>query len=206
MRDCVLEMQAAENPNWAQSEWAAFFFESLARSQCEGSLGGRPPEPIGKCRFDIELDHIWDFKAHVERGSTGRASSWVPLNDAAAVREVLQRRGGFGLVVLEGDATFDEGPLRRWHSELKRSAGKVGRTARSGRHRALKANFRPRLLRAVFVRDIAALKAGIRDGWIKPFQEGFRQIGGQKRNAKYQMNLGALPVQACLVERRIIRS
>lgn len=200
MKECILEMHNSGNPHWAQSEWAGFYFESLARAECEGALGGGPPDPIGRVRFDYELNRVWDFKTHAVLSARGRVNSWVLLNDSNAMVSVVKSRG-LGLVIAEGDADFDDGPLRRWHHELKRRAGKNVRRATSGNRRVLKRRFKIRRIMAIIIPNEATLREGQRDGWIRGFAQG-RQQSGRARNPKLKIKIDNVPSRIVYAERR----
>ena len=53
-RDCVAEMQEAEYSQWAQDEWAAFYFEFKGLPALINAFGGGPRR-FANTRFDYAL-------------------------------------------------------------------------------------------------------------------------------------------------------
>ena len=99
-RTCVQQMLEAEYSQWAQDEWAGFYFEFVGLPSLINTFGGGPRE-FGKTRFDYGLGHTWDLKVHMA------ASGTAPLNDQDAMLAAVDA-GGVGFLVLTGEVEYDQ--------------------------------------------------------------------------------------------------
>ena len=182
-RDCVVEMLEAEYAQWAQDEWAAFYFEYKGLPALINAFGGGPKK-FANTRFDYALAHPWDLKVHMADSAT------APLNDQVAMNEALEDGRGVGFLVLTGQVEYDKGQFRAWQREFRESHGKVAK-ARVGTPRYVrksKPHFVPNLLEAFFVADRAALNAALGAGIMREMKQG-RQSSGAKRPPKYSLDL-----------------
>lgn len=207
MRSCVTEMHGRADPNWAQSEWPGFFFESTARAACMAIAGGGPGPRLGSVQFDYQLAHVWDFKAHSVHMGNRRVNKQMILNSARAVKACIEGFGGLGFVVAHGDATYDKsGVLHAWMAEQKTAAGIRSRRAASGLSRTLKASFTVHRLDAIFFESMDRLVVGMSDGWLRAdFQAGFRQIEGtSRRRGKYLLDTARMPTDVVVARRDIL--
>ena len=195
---CVNEMRAAENSNWAQTEWVGFYFEAVARARCQSVLGGEPGRLYGRTRFDYRWANTWDFKAHTEVDRRGRSGRDLVLNDIEAIRACLGD-GGLGFIVLHGRAEFDEsGELRTWHVSERAATGRKARRTDTGRpSRVYKAAFEPRIIEALYLTDVAEVETALDEGWLVVMNQG-RQIGGQPRKPKFMLRRAHVPPQSVL--------
>ena len=182
-RDCVQQMREGEYSQWAQDEWAAFFFEFVGLPGLINTFGGGP-RTYANTRFDYGLGHTWDLKVHM--ATTGVA----PLNDCAAVDEALAAGGGVGFLVLTGDVGYDEGEFRAWQRHYRARHGKRprARTTPATYVRKSKPRFTPRMLEAFYLPDSAAKEKALARGALGMMRQGV-QTGGQARRPKYSINL-----------------
>ena len=156
---CVREMRDAEYSQWAQDEWAAFYFEFLGLPALINTFGGGPRQ-FANTRIDYSLGHPWDLKVHLAQ------SRVAPLNDQVAIQEGLQAGAGLGFLVLTGEVVYDEGEFRAWQKDFRAKHGKVAkpRTAPPAYVRKSKVSFQPTLLEAFFIKDESALEQAIESG------------------------------------------
>jgi hypothetical protein len=176
-------MREAEYSQWAQDEWAAFYFEFLGLPALINTFGGGPRE-YGNTRFDYGLGHPWDLKVHMASAST------APLNDCAAIEKALADGSGVGFLVLTGDVEYDDGEFRAWQRAYRQRFGKVAkqRLAPPKYARKSKPTFSPRLLEAFYIQDAAALREAVEGGVIKVMKQG-AQTSGAPRRPKYALEL-----------------
>jgi hypothetical protein len=181
-RRCVREMLEAEYSQWAQDEWAGFYFEFVGLPSLINTFGGGPRE-FGKTRFDYGLGHTWDLKVHMA------ASGVAPLNDQGSV-DAAAAAGGVGFLVLTGDVEYDKGEFRLWQRDLRAANGKPARerTTPKAYERKSKASFDPFMVEAFYLPDQAAIDAACQSGILKVMKQG-RQTSGHARQPKYALDL-----------------
>lgn len=180
----IEEMRLADFAHWAQSEWPGFYFEFKGIGPCIGRLGGGPRPTPGKTVFDFAASRTWDFKAHAGDEDV------VLLNDKAAIDWALES-GGVGFVVLGGRAEHEEA-FKDAHTRYKVENGRAprARTRPRAYERRLKSRFTPTTLDVFWFDGPEDWERAARQdavvGWKQP-----QQPGGQARNDKYSLRLGA---------------
>ncbi len=180
-RQAVLEMRESGSTQWRQMEWAGFYFEEKVR-EILNEVHPTPPVRGPRVRFGntvfdyASATRVWDAKAHtamrrmlptgVPYFDSKDSVAW--LNDAQAMRDCVELQG-LGFIVVEGLSSFDAtGDFKQWHKAL----GATGRrplreyVPSTGRSRPRKAAFTPLELRAIWIENTQALKAGIAGGWL----------------------------------------
>ena len=200
-REAVEEMQSSGCRNWRQMEWPGFWVECRVEQHLENLPGLTRGPTYGNVDFDLELRHVWDLKTHSET-----SSSITPLNDQEAVTDCIQERGGIGYIIVNGVPTPDfDGSFKRWHDEAKgkKSAYVLENEARGASSRQRKAAFSFTSIQCVWIRDQAALRRGLVEGWLTGFQEGMRNSNGTPRRAKFSLDLSKMPESVVLHERTI---
>ncbi len=182
-RDCVEEMYAAEYSQWAQDEWAAFYFEYRGLPSLINTFGGGPRK-YANTRFDYGLAHPWDLKVHMADSST------APLNDQVAMNEALDDGRGVGFLVLTGQVEYDDGDFRAWQREFRAEHGKVAKVRVDAPKyvRKSKPRFVPSILESFFIADRDALDAALASGVVREMRQG-RQTSGALRPPKYSLDL-----------------
>ncbi len=155
-RRCVEQMREAEYSQWAQDEWAAFYFEFVGLPALINTFGGGPRK-FANTRFDYGLGHPWDLKVHMADSAT------APLNDQVAMDEALAAGAGVGFLVLTGDVEYDDGEFRDWQRELPSRHGKMAkaRTDAAEVRTEVEAAVRPAMLEAFFIEDREALRRAL---------------------------------------------
>ena len=196
-RSCVREMRETGYDQWAQDEWAGFYFEFRGLNHLTRTVGGVPVR-YANTRFDYSWRSVWDLKWH----SDGHDAA--PLNDTAAVDACLAERG-LGFLILSGEVEYDDGDFRNWFREFRIENGK---TPRPRAHaptyvRRSKAAFRPRLLEAFYLPDESALNSALSTGALSVWQPG-RQISGAARKTKYQVHLRKARQSMLLARRELL--
>lgn len=181
--DCVREMLRAEYSQWAQDEWAAFYFEFLGLPGLINTFGGGP-RTFANTRFDYALAHTWDLKVHMA------TSGVAPLNDCRAVDAALDTGSGMGFLVLTGVVEYDDGEFRSWQREFRAANGKAARQRSSVAKyvRKSKRGFAPRMLEAFFLPDHAVKEAAVAAGILRVMHQG-TQTTGHARRPKYSIDL-----------------
>lgn len=195
-RACVEEMREADYSQWAQDEWAGFYFEFKGLPSLVTALGGGPAKYVNT-RFDYSLKQVWDLKWH------GAAGKDAPLNDCRAIEACLEERG-LGFVVLSGEVAYDDGEFREWFKQHRVAHGKTAtiRASPASFVRRSKTAFQPRRLEAFYLRDRAALDAGLAQGVLRVLAQG-QQVSGAERPPKYRMNLDRARSEFLLAEREV---
>ena len=197
-RVCVTEMQAAQYTQWAQDEWAAFYFEFVGLPALVNAFGGGP-RTFANTRFDYGLGHTWDLKVHMS------TSGVVPLNDCSAIDAALAAGTGVGFLVLSGDVEYDDGEFRQWQREFRISHGKKAkeRTAPPKYVRRSKPAFRPQMLEAFFIENAKSLAGALESSAVGVMRQGV-QTSGRPRPPKYSMDLVRARFGDLLLGQRIL--
>ncbi|MCZ4499983.1 MAG: hypothetical protein JWQ74_2538 [Marmoricola sp.] len=182
-RTCVVEMFDAAYSQWAQDEWAAFYFEFCGLPALINTFGGGP-RTFANTRFDYGLGHTWDLKVHMA------FSGVAPLNACEAIDNALASGTGVGFLVLSGDVEYDDGEFRQWQRDFRSMHGKPARPrAIPAKYtRRSKPSFAPTALEAFFIPDTSALESALRDGSVTVMKQG-AQTSGKARRPKYSMDL-----------------
>jgi hypothetical protein len=199
-RDAIVEMKDGGSPNWRQMEWIGFWFEHLFNSHLKTRLGVSIGPSVGRTTFDLVMNHVWDLKVHPQN-STSRN---LILNDKEAVDSCIEQFGGFGFVVVVGNAEYDEsGEFKSWHDHLKggKSDYEVERVRRGAPSRRRKAGFHPQSVEAVFFERRDDVSRGLDERWLSYFQMGMRNSNGVARRPKYQINLDKTPFDYVLAKK-----
>jgi len=182
-RNCVHQMLEAEYSQWAQDEWAAFFFEFIGLPALVNAFSGGPVA-FENTIFDYGLSQVWDLKLHAAvRGA-------APLNAMQAIDACLAADRGLGFIVLSGDAQYDDSQFRQWQRELRAAEGRqAARRQTPPRYvRRSKAGFTPTKLEAFYFADAKALEGARSIGAVTVMNQG-RQSSGAVRRPKYGLNL-----------------
>lgn len=197
-RECVAEMREAEFSQWAQDEWAGFYFEYVGLPALVNALGGGPVKYVNT-RFDYCLSSAWDLKWH------GADARRAPLNDTRAVDACLSERG-LGFVVLSGNVEYDDGAFREWLKDHRAAHGKrpAARAHPAVHVRRSKRAFSPRLLEAFHIRDAEHLAEAVAAGALALLNQG-RQVSGTARPPKYALDLPKAR-ESLLIKRRALHS
>ena len=182
-RSCVGRMLEAEYSQWAQDEWAAFFFEFVGLPALVNAFSGGPVV-FENTIFDYSLRQVWDLKLHAA------ARDAAPLNAMHAIDACLDAGRGLGFIVLSGDTEYDKGEFRQWLRELRVTQGKKAapRNAPPSYVRKSKANFNPTKIEAFFFANGEALERARNSGVLTVMHQG-KQASGAERRPKYGLNL-----------------
>jgi hypothetical protein len=193
-REAIEAMRAAGSRNWKQMEWIGFWFEGFARQALMNAAGGGAGPAYGRTTFDYRRHHVWDLKCHPHTNMKGVAVRDLILNDAEAIQRCIAEHGSVNFLVVHGTAEFDaDGSFKAWHDHLKGGVSRYEeeRIARRAPSRARKIAFIPERLTAYSL-DAGAIKHGVENGWLLPFQEGMRNADGSPRRGKHMFRLAAV--------------
>lgn len=166
--------------NKKQDEWAGFFFEDFCFSIISKMLAGwKGPRITKSARFDYQKNYVWDFKVH------SNIKKWMPLNDKEKTDQVIGENSGIGYIIAKADFTYDKsGNLKKWRNKFEN---------RITQGHMLKLKGKIIEIQAVFL-DKAGMDLGIRDGWIKDFNQGKNSGEAEAtRKPKYQINIEKIP-------------
>lgn len=182
-RNCVGQMLEAEYSQWAQDEWAGFFFEFIGLPALVNAFSGGPVA-FGNTIFDYGLTQVWDLKLHAAIGGA------APLNAMDAIDACLDAGRGLGFIVLSGDTEYDDGAFRQWIRELRAAQGKkpAKRKTPASYVRKSKARFTPTKLEVFYFADAETLEGARNTGALTVMNQG-RQSSGAERRPKYGLNL-----------------
>jgi hypothetical protein len=196
-RTCVEAMREAEFSQWAQDEWAGFYFEYVGLGALVNALGGGPVQYVNT-RFDYCLTSAWDLKWH------GAPDRRAPLNDTRAVEACLEERG-LGFVVLSGEVEYDDGAFRAWMKEHRSAHGKRAavRAHAATQVRRSKPAFTPYKLEAFHLADRDHLESALESGAVGVLKQG-RQSSGELRPPKFSLDL-VNARKTLLVAERVLR-
>lgn len=197
-RACVVEMFAADYSQWAQDEWAAFYFEFRGLPALVNTFGGGPRK-FANTRFDYSLGHIWDLKVHMAY------SGAAPLNACEAVEAALDAGTGVGFLVLTGDVAYDDGAFREWQRDFRSAHGKSARprATPSAYTRRSKPAFTPTALEAFYIPDAHELEQAMAGGSLRVMNQG-AQTSGKLRRPKFTMDLVKARYSGLLVSQLLL--
>lgn len=188
-RECVLALKEAGH-QWRQMEWIGWYNEFRVKQVVRASLRGGEGPRYGNTAFDYKRTGVWDFKVHPA------GTPWTILNDREAIDSCIAEHGAVGFIVTTGHAEYNDvsGAFKRWHDTLK---GKISRyeeerIARGAASRRRKVHFRVSGFVALLL-DRRAVQTGLKDGWLKMFQEGMRNADGSPRRSKYMIDMNRIP-------------
>ncbi len=197
---CILELKKGDY-QWRQMEWIGWYNEFKARQVVRASLGGGDGPRYGNTAFDYHRECVWDFKVHP------MGDPWTILNDQEAIESCITDYGAAGFVVTLGDAKYNDtaGTFKRWHDALK---GRISRyeqerIARGAPSRRRKVLFRVTGFVTFIFDGPAVVQGGLRDGWLKKFQEGMRNADGSPRRPKYMINVDFIPQTILIAQQRV---
>ena len=175
----IAEMKEAEFSQWRATEWQGFYFEFKVRPELITRLGGGPRK-IGSTSFDYALDRTWDMKVHSTSTRHGKRSNLnCALNDAESM-QLAARQGGFGLMVLSGEPTYDW-EFTRWHKKFRSNSNEEPK-------KVLKKSFDSERIDFFFIPTLSRLEEALRSGELALFKQG-RQPTGEPRKVKYSLNI-----------------
>ena len=175
----ITEMKEAEFSQWRATEWQGFYFEFKVRPELITRLGGGPRK-IGSTSFDYALNRTWDMKVHSTSTRHGKRSNLnCALNDAESM-QLAARQGGFGLMVLSGEPTYDW-EFTRWHKKFRSNSKEEPK-------KALKKSFDSERIDFFFIPTLSRLEEALRSGELALFKQG-RQPSGEPRKVKYSLNI-----------------
>jgi hypothetical protein len=174
----IMEMKDAEFSQWRATEWQGFYFEFKVRPELINRLGGGPRK-IGSTSFDYALNRTWDMKVHSTSTRHGKKSKLnCALNDAASMK-LAANQGGFGLMILSGEPTYDW-DFTRWHKKFRSGSSEEPK-------KALKKSFDPERIDFFFIPTLSRLEEALKSGELALFKQG-RQPTGEVRKIKYSLN------------------
>jgi hypothetical protein len=174
----IIEMKEAEYSQWRATEWQGFYFEFKVRPELINRLGGGPRK-IGSTSFDYALDRTWDMKVHSTSTRHGKKSKLnCALNDAESM-QLAANQGGFGLMILSGEPTYDW-DFTRWHKKFRSGSSEEPK-------KALKKSFDPERIDFFFIPTLSRLEEALKSGELGLFKQG-RQATGEARKIKYSLN------------------
>ena len=176
--EAIMEMKDAEFSQWRATEWQGFYFEFKVRPELINRLGGGPRK-IGSTSFDYALDRTWDMKVHSTSTRHGKKSKLnCALNDAESM-QLAANQGGFGLMILSGEPTYDW-DFTRWHKKFRSGSSEEPK-------KALKKSFDPERIDFFFIPTLSRLEEALKSGELDLFKQG-RQPTGEARKIKYSLN------------------
>jgi hypothetical protein len=177
--EAINEMKDAEFSQWRATEWQGFYFEFKVRPELINRLGGGPKK-IGSTSFDYALNRTWDMKVHSTSTRHGKKSNMnCALNDAESMQKAASQ-GGFGLMILSGEPTYDW-DFTRWHKKFRSNSDEEPK-------KALKKSFESQRIDFFFIPTLLRLEEALEIGELALFKQG-RQPTGEARKVKYSLNL-----------------
>jgi len=195
-KEAILAMKNGGSRNWRQMEWIGFWFEFFIETAVQPKLGNSTGPSYGNTRFDLQLEHVWDLKAHPSHNNS------LILNDQEAVRNCIKENAGVGFIIVEGAVEYDDAnsSFKKWHDSLKgkQSEYEAARIARKAPSRRRKTSFRPEAVFGIWISSIDTLEQGQSDGWISGFQKDMRNSDGKPRRAKFMFDTSKIP-SSCIV-------
>ena len=187
-RKAILEMRDTGYPHWKQMEWIGFYFQFLCDTKLPPIMKIPGPK-YGRVEFDGFAEIPWDFKAHPLKNVNGQDNKNVIVNDNIAIAAAIKQFGGAGLILVSGDAEYNDENrhFQLWHQKLKGGLSKYEeeRILRKAPSRLRKTSF--------VLHDISLylLDAKTVNG-LGSFQEGFRNSDGSPRNAKVLLDFESI--------------
>jgi hypothetical protein len=94
--------------------------------------------------------------------------------------QLAARQGGFGLMVLSGEPTYDW-EFTRWHKKFRSNSEEEPK-------KALKKSFDSERIDFFFIPTLSRLEEALRSGELALFKQG-RQPSGEPRKVKYSLNI-----------------
>ena len=189
--DAIQQMKDGGSKNWKQMEWIGFWFEHFVESKVKPNLGNTTGPTYGNTTFDLQIDHVWDLKAHPNH------LKYLLLNDQEAVKLCIKERGGVGFIVVDGIVEYDDDnqTFKKWHDKLKGETSNYekARIARKASSRKRKISFAPVSILGIWIDSMDDLTQGQKDGWISGFQENMRNSDGNLRRSKFKFDTSRIP-------------
>jgi hypothetical protein len=190
-RDAILQMKNGGSKNWKQLEWIGFWFEYFVESEIQPTLGNITGPTYGNTTFDLQIDHVWDLKAHPNH------LKFLLLNDQEAVNLCIEEKGGVGFIVVDGLVEYDDDnqTFKKWHDDLKGEPSNYvkARIARKAPPRRRKISFAPVSMLGIWINSVEDLIQGQKDGWISGFQTNMRNSNGKPRRSKFKFDTSKIP-------------
>lgn len=184
----LLDASIRDNDNYGynQTELHAFYLEFAIRecgSSCQFGIQYNEERPV-KERNNFRPDFIdpstgnyIDAKLHVQNDTRSI------LNDAYAIKELIEKQGYIDIIVAEGSYAPDDGTYREYRENCAGGKSKYQLKNPNKNHRALKAS--------VDVKQIARYridKSVLESDAIKVMTQGINS-NGKDRNAKFMLDL-----------------
>jgi len=180
-KNAILEMKRNNAKNWKQMEWIGFHFEYLCNKHLNNVMQMPYRKKYGNVSFDGFLKIPWDFKSHaIQSGHK------VIVNDSEAISNAINDFGCIGVILVLGEATYDNNSLdfKKWHDELKggKSDYELERIARGVSPRKRKIGLEISKILFLRIDDDLLVKCGT-------FQKDFRNSNGKPRREKVLLDL-----------------
>ena len=175
---CIQEMAADGSNKVNMTEWQGYYFEHKCIPKLVSSLGGGPFRVLNT-DFDYKRDYVWDLKVHSERSRDGSSNHVAPLNDSAAITQVVVEQG-LGFIILSGTPTYSA-EFTNWHKYIHRQDP-------SSWSRVLKSKMDLTKLEVFYFESLFEFDIARKLGIITGFSQG-RQTSGHSRNPKFNLNL-----------------
>jgi hypothetical protein len=119
------------------------------------------------------------MKVHSTSTRHGKKSKLnCALNDAESM-QLAANQGGFGLMILSGEPTYDW-DFTRWHKKFRSGSSEEPK-------KALKKSFDPERIDFFFIPTLSRLEEALKSGELGLFKQG-RQPTGEARKIKYSLN------------------
>lgn len=176
--ECIDEMVRDGSTKSNMTEWQGFYFEHKCIPALVNALGGGPYKVLNT-DFDYKGTFVWDLKVHSETKKSGSANNVAPLNDGAAILNVLEQQG-LGFIVLSGIPFYSEA-FTDWHKHVHRGDP-------TSWEKVLKSKLDASRLESFFFESTADFEGAKRNGIVTGFAQG-RQTSGQERNPKFNLNV-----------------
>jgi hypothetical protein len=186
----ILEMRKnGFDKGWRQNEWIGWYFEYLCSTNLPKAGMKIPGTKIGRAEFDGNLGIDWDFKSHPIHNKDGKEANDLIVNDMEAIVATIKQNGSTGIIVAQGEATFNDVDMsfRRWHSELKGGLSRYSQAniARGAGKRLYKVAFELKHIDIYLINKDDLENQG-------RFQEGMRNSNGKPRREKLKIDLSTL--------------
>lgn len=184
-KNAILWMKENNIPRWRENEWPSHFI----RFKLTDLLSDQFSIQKEKKYIYIEGRYPWDIRVR----STAQRTTKISLTDKEFLDNFIQRKNGYGLIVINIHPQFDvHGEFYKWHEELKlQSSDYYKRRRREGASKI-------RRKEDVFLLEVVAyyfpslddFRSGINLGWLRDdWQLSMRNSNDDNRMPKYQFNL-----------------